>query len=309
MRLKVGEVYLGYHTTYVVDGGKRRIILNVLVTSSEVMENQPILDLLWLVQFRWRLKPHQATGDTTYGTLENIKLLEDARIRAYIPLPDWSKRTPFFGPEQFTYDAQHNQYICLTGTRLRLKTHRFTYQDKRYRGDPAICNTCPLKKRCTASSQGRQITRHFDEQYLDRVRAYHQTEAYQKAMRKRKVWVKPLFAEAKDWHGLRRFRLRRLWRVNCEALLIAAGQNLQRLLQKRGWGKRPQPSGAAIHLMKACWMLGIWSIQAMLTVVQDHPLPRTSQRDNRLSVIARGLFQQPQEIFGSTVCPLRTNFR
>lgn len=162
-----------------------------------------MLDLLWRVRFRWRLKPHQATGDTTYGTLENIKVLED---------------------------AQHDQYICPTGAPLRLKTHRFTYQDKRYRGDPAICNTCPLKKHCTASSQGRQITRHFDEQYLDRVRAFHQTEAYQKAMRKRKVWMEHLFAEAKDWHGMRRFRLRRLWRVNSEALLIAAGQNLERLL-------------------------------------------------------------------------------
>jgi hypothetical protein len=38
-----------------------------------------------------------------------------------------------------------------------------------------------------------------------------------------------------------------LWRVNCEALLIAAGQNLKRLLSQRGWGRRPLPSGAALH--------------------------------------------------------------
>ena len=63
-------------------------------------------------------------------------------------------------------------------------------------------------------------------------------------MNKRKVWVEPLFAEAKDWHGLRRFRLRLLWRVNCEALRIAAGQNLKRLLKKRGWGRRPFPTEA-----------------------------------------------------------------
>jgi hypothetical protein len=77
------------------------------------------------------------------------------------------------------------------------------------------------------------------------VRAYHGTEAYAKARRKRQVWVEPLFAEAKDWHGLRRFRLRGLLKVNGEALLIAAGQNLKRLLSWRGWGRRPFPSGAA----------------------------------------------------------------
>ncbi len=38
MRLKGGGSHLGYHTHYVVDGGKARIILQVLVTPSEVME-------------------------------------------------------------------------------------------------------------------------------------------------------------------------------------------------------------------------------------------------------------------------------
>src|SRR5262249_17773892 len=52
-------------------------------------------------------------------------------------------------------------------------------------------------------------------------------------------------AEAKGWHGLRRFRLRRLRKVNGEALLTATGQNLKRLLSKRGRGRRPYPSGAA----------------------------------------------------------------
>src|SRR5262245_65351873 len=70
-------------------------------------------------------------------------------------------------------------------------------------------------------------------------------EPYAKAMRQRQVWVEPLFAEAKGWHGLRRFRLRGLEQVNGEALLIAAGQNLKRLLSQWGWGRRPFPTGAA----------------------------------------------------------------
>jgi hypothetical protein len=36
----------------------------------------------------------------------------------------------------------------------------------------------------------------------------------------------------------------RLWRVNGFALVIASGQNLKRLLQKRGWGRRPFPTEA-----------------------------------------------------------------
>jgi hypothetical protein len=102
----------------------------------------------------------------------------------------------------------------------------------------------PFKAACTESSQGRQVQRSVYVGYLNRVRAYHETVAYEKAMAKRKVWVEPLFGEAKDWHGLRRFRLRRLWKVNIEALMIATGQNLKRLLRNRGWGRRPWPNGA-----------------------------------------------------------------
>jgi hypothetical protein len=37
MRLRGGGTHLGYHVHYVVDGGKARIILQVLVTSKLVI--------------------------------------------------------------------------------------------------------------------------------------------------------------------------------------------------------------------------------------------------------------------------------
>jgi len=80
------------------------------------------------------------------------------------------------------------------------------------------------------------------------VRGYHDTAAYAKAMRKRQVWVEPLFAEAKQWHGLRRFRLRGLENVNIEGLFVAAGQNLKRFLAATGWGRRHAPCGSLVAL-------------------------------------------------------------
>ncbi len=74
--------HLGYQTHYVVDGGKARIILTALVTPAEVMENQPMLDLIFRTRFRWKLWPRQVTGDTKYGTEENIVALENQHIRA-----------------------------------------------------------------------------------------------------------------------------------------------------------------------------------------------------------------------------------
>jgi transposase len=245
LRLKGGGTHLGYQTHYVVDGGKRRIILGVLVAPGEVMENQPMLDLLWHVRFRWKLQPRQVTGDTTYGTLENIRAVEDMGIRAYVPLPDWEQNSPYFGASKFRYEAAHDHYVCPHGQVLRRIYTFAAGQRVQYRAQAATCRTCPLKAQCTPGTKvGRSVWRAFGEEYLERVQAYQSTAAYQKAVRKRQVWVEPLFAEGKQWHGMRRFHGRRLWRVNSEALLLASGQNLKRLLQRRGWGRRPFPTGA-----------------------------------------------------------------
>ncbi len=235
----------GYHVHYAVDGGKARIILQVLTTPSEVMENTPMQDLLWRCRFRWKLLPSQVTGDTTYGTAEIIAAVEDEGIKAYVPLPDFDSRTSYLGRSEFIYDQDRDEYRCPQGQVLHRHTAKYTERVVAYQAEASSCNACPIKGKCTPSDRGRIVHRPFEQEYLDRVRGYHETQAYKKAMRKRQVWVEPLFGEGKQWHGLDRFRLRRLRRVNIEATLIASGQNLKRLLSWRGWGRRNLPGGAA----------------------------------------------------------------
>jgi len=61
-----------------------------------------------------------------------------------------------------------------------------------------------------------------------RVRMRQRGAAYQLSQRCRKK-IEELFGEAKDWHGLRRFRRRRLYRVREETWLIGWVLNLKRL--------------------------------------------------------------------------------
>jgi hypothetical protein len=191
---------LGYLNHYVVDGGKARIILAAVATPGDVMENKPMLDLLWRTRFRLRLHPRRAVGDSTYGTIENIRAVEDAGIRAYLPMRNYERRTPLYSASRSQYDAECDEYRCPEGQPLR----------------------------------------------FERVKNYYETAAYQKAIRKRQVCVEPLFGDAKQWHNLRWFRLRRLWRVNTEALLVAAGQNLKRWLSKTEWGRRQGLAGPLV---------------------------------------------------------------
>jgi Transposase DDE domain len=242
------EAKLGYQAHYVVDGGKARVILNVLVTPSEVTENRPMLDLLWSSVFRWRIRPRQVSGDAKYGTRQNVAALEKAGIRAYVAIPTFDfRKTGLFGPGHFRYDPENDHYLCPAGRTLRFQSEDHHNRRKRYRAKSSICDACELKAKCTTSKRGRVLYRVFEEDFYDRVRRYRGTFAYEKALRKRRVWVEPLFAEAKDWHGMRRFRLRRLKKVNMEALLIASGQNVKRLLAFGGLRPKKLAQAAALR--------------------------------------------------------------
>jgi transposase len=240
--------HLGYQAHCVVDGGKTRIILGVLVAPFEVTENKPMLDMLWRAAFRWKVRPRRVTGDSAYGsTVENIAAVEKAGIYAYVALKGAGQGRPFFGKDEFIYDPGRDLYSCPAGELLLPRTRNVARSLIGYRAKAGTCDACPLRSDCTTSKLGRQILRHFDEEYVDRVKGYRGTFLYEKALRKRRVWVEPLFAEAKDWHGMRRFRLRRLEKVNIEALLIASGQNVKRLLAFGGRSPKKLAQAAALR--------------------------------------------------------------
>jgi Transposase DDE domain len=149
--------------------------------------------------------------------------VEKAGVRAYLALHESGGSPKFFPKSAFSYDAGGDLYVCPRGEILRYWNTWKAQRARRYKAKAKTCDACALKPRCTTNKEGRTIFRHFDEGYLDGVRSYRETEPYRKALRKRKVWVEPLFAEAKDRHGMRRLRLRGLEKVNAEALMVAAG--------------------------------------------------------------------------------------
>ena len=244
MSMRDGRTVLGYQDHYLVDGGKARIILHCLVTPGDVAENQVLLDQFRRTLFRRKLRPERLVADAKYATGANIRALEEQGVRAYMPLPEWDKSSPYYHHAAFTYDSGHDVYRCPQGQTLKREWIDDPGERTIYRARAASCNSCPLKSECTRSNQGRLVSRSFHVEYLDRVRGYRGTPAYEKALRKRNVWVEPLFAEAKQWHGLGRFKRRGLINVNIEALLVATGQNLKRWLQSTGWGRRGLPSMA-----------------------------------------------------------------
>jgi hypothetical protein len=146
VRLKGGGTHLGYQTHDTVDGGKQRIILGVLVASGEVTEHQPMLDQAWHVCFRLHLHLRNATGDTKYGTLENIHALDAMSICAYMPLFDeWNRHPDYFGPAHFTDDAEQDVYRCPQGQLLQPFRREYQALKTAYRTNVATCNVYPTQ--------------------------------------------------------------------------------------------------------------------------------------------------------------------
>jgi hypothetical protein len=179
-------------------------------------------------------------------------------MRAYIPLFNRdNEHGAYYGSSRFTYAAAQDRFICPTGHALHLTRMEYKAEKAEYQADAATCNACPLKAACTPSSSGRQVHRSFHADYLERVKGYYQTEAYQKALRKRKVWVEPLFGEAKEWHGMRRFRLRRQRTGQLRGVGDRLWAKPETAAQKAGMGTAPVPIRGHLCLFLVVFGLGV----------------------------------------------------
>jgi len=230
----------------------------------------------------------QLTGDTAYGTTENIAAVERANIRAYVPLSGAGKARPYFSKELFAYDPERDLYRCPAGETLFPRTKNKARRLSIYKANAGTCEACELRPRCTENKTGRQVLRYFDEAYVDRVRAYRGTFPYEKALRKRRVWVEPLFAEAKDRHGLRRFRLRRLEKVNIETLLVASGQNVKRLLTFGHRRPRKKAQAAALRPPSRPTLYAAHERQRLFSAAERRPLHDVLQQSDKLRKGHRG---------------------
>ena len=133
------------------------------------------------------------------------------------------------GPERFTYQPEHNRYICPAGQSLNYGGLYMRNRTYAYIGTRKRCGGCPLKAQCT-SGAFRFLAIHMDEPARQRARELVNTPEFAAAQRQRKK-VEALFAELKNQIGLRRLRLRRLKFVREQFFLAAVAQNIKRLVR------------------------------------------------------------------------------
>jgi len=178
-------------------------------------------------------KPESIAADASYGNGEFLQWLMDRQITPYMPTRDAVGRTrsPFHGPDAFTYLPKSNSYICPAGQHLNYGIHSKGNRTFGYIGTRKKCGPCRQRSQCT-TGLFRYLAIHMNETARRRVRDLSSTEEFKYAQRQRKK-VEALFAELKSHShiGLNRLRLRRLKFVREHFFLAATGQNIERLVR------------------------------------------------------------------------------
>lgn len=156
------------------------------------------------------------------------KTLEDSRI-PILPYTRYKGRKDKFRPWAFTYDLEHDRFICPRGQELR---HTTTSKDGRrtYRSTPKICQCCPCRQVCGANEKGqRLLSTHIWQEHLDLAEQLRKTQRGKEIYSLRKETIERVFADAKEKHGMRYTHHRGLARVSAWVRLKFAAMNLKKL--------------------------------------------------------------------------------
>ena len=236
---------LGYYDNYLVDNHSC-VIVGVQATAARMsQETVAAQDMLSRFAQQQGGQPKSIAADATYGNGEFLQWLLDRGITPYMRTRDsiHRKRSPYFGPERFTYQPESNTYRCPAGEQLNYVGRNVRNRAHAYIGNAKRCGACSQKAQCTAGRY-KYLPIHIHEAARQRARELVNTPEFAQAQRHRKK-VEALFAELKNQIGLRRLRLRRMKFVREQFFLAAAAQNIKRLVRFLGQPTPPLHSATA----------------------------------------------------------------
>ena len=217
------------HTS--IDAHKRIILDNRVITGA-VHETNLYLERVAYIQNKFGLKLQNVIADRAYGAISNIKALHAQGINAYIPLfSTRSGKSLKLAQHGYIYNKVADYYECPAGKHLLPYKH---IEQILYKIKPITCNACKKQKGCLLSrhrrTKQRYIIRSHNQEAFEQQLEFMTTPTFVAALRERMWKIEGINAEAKNTHGLGRAKYRGLTNVQIQAYMVAAVQNLKRLI-------------------------------------------------------------------------------
>ena len=223
------RVQFGYGLNYLIDI-ENAVIVDVEATPARTYDEVAATKtMVKRTDERMGLKPKYLAADTAYGTGKFLSWLIGTGITPYIPVWDMSQREDgTFSRADFTFDKEHNVYLCPAGKLLMTTGKVHDGRTILYRASSRDCGSCPIKPQCTPNMTFRKIPRDVHEDARDQARALMGTPEFAKSRDQRKK-VEMRFAHLKTHHRFERMRLRGFSGARDEFHLAAIVQNLKTL--------------------------------------------------------------------------------
>ncbi len=232
-----GGAKLAHGVNYLMDN-KHQIIIGVKAERPDRGgETKAAVEMIKQSKWKFKIKPQTLGADKGYATGEFVYHMIKEGITPHVPIMDTRSQNDkgIFPITKFSFDAEHNEYICPQGKRLKyLGIHKKSRQFV-WRASIKDCKVCPLKGKCTRD-RARSLSHHIYENYLKQARVQTKTPFYRISQRMRKL-IEGLFGEAKEYMGLRVAKFRRLWNVEEQFLLTATAQNIKKMVKLLHRGK------------------------------------------------------------------------
>ena len=234
---------LKYKNHCTIDGDSRVIIDTKVSTGSE-HDAKNYLTRIIKMQRKYNLNIQEIIADRAYGSIGNIKYLQENGMTTYIPLfhIDAGEPNRIAVQTGFKFSISDNTCECPEGHTF--KGSQLPKSDTiRYTTKKTICVNCPVAKSCLAKLKKcgrRTITRHIHQELFNKENNRNKTDIFAEKLSERMWKVEGIFAEAKGMHNLSRARYRGLSKMQIQAYLVAMVQNLKRIVNnQKGSDSRP----------------------------------------------------------------------
>ena len=229
---KRGKTTLGYKDHRAVDD-KHGIVTATVTTPANVNDEKVLPDVITEHQTNTGKKVKTAVADKAYGTGENYEYLHEEDITPCISHKRKNcNRDPAFNNDKFSYNKEQDFYICPVGNKLKRRQFKRDKNATIYKADRKICQQCQHFQKCvTSKNSGRQIQHNVNEQYIEWADNCLPRYERKRLMARRKYKAEGSFADAVNNHGFKRSRFRGIEKVRIQNLMIAATQNLRKLMR------------------------------------------------------------------------------
>lgn len=233
MASKPGKPNGLYYSTHYSADIRNRIITDVLTTYADNGDSKVLLEVYDRAEKRLRqlgLNIEEVSADKGYCSGNNLRELEEKGVIPYIPNKQQVNNHGEFTYKEFSYEEKENLFTCPNGKQLHFYTADREKQTRRYLARKKDCQQCLLKEKCCPNSARRYLNRTIYYKEYERLEQRLKTPRARQAYIIRKTVSEGLFAEAKLYHGLRKFMTRGIDKAQKRSYMIASVQNLKRLI-------------------------------------------------------------------------------